>query len=120
MLIIRKALIACALLATSINAIAWSSDSGTVEKVWENGWAGKPDHFCFELTRSDNTTQLYGIRADATASNKARIFSLLLTAQTTKKPVEIHYHPTISLGPSCEIGNVILPSYGISNITIQP
>jgi len=120
MRIIYIFLIGSCLIATSINANAWSNDKGLINNIWENGWDNKPDHICFELRRADNSIVLYGVRSAATAANKARVFSLLLTAQTANKPVEVYYHPDNSLGPACVIGDSITQSFGISNITIQP
>jgi hypothetical protein len=106
----------------SMEAMAWGGDSGTVTRVWVNGWPAKPNVVCFQVVRADGSNQWYGVRADAVEENKQRLFSMLIAAQVSGKPAQIYYHPDAPnpTGPTCEVGDVRYPSRGVQSVSMIP
>lgn len=105
----------------SFNAYSWGFDQGKV-KVWENGWHdGSVNKICFELTRTDGSTQYYGVSTATHDESKKRVFSILLAAQVADKQVKVFYHPDAPhpTGPDCAVGNGVYPSRGIQSITVN-
>ena len=110
------------MLVLSSNVLAWNADEGRVTYLYVSGWDNKPNHYCFEIIRSNNSTQWYGVRDAATEENKDRLYVMLLSAQVSQRSVKVFYHPDAPnpTGPNCEIGNNGTASRGVQSISMMP